>query len=123
MLSIKLNNLKFFGTHGLYPGEKFTGGQFEVDVIVQFEPRNIPVRYMDETIDYTVVYQLVKSVMDEPAELLETLATESVHRLLSAYGNAEYVSVYVRKLNAPIEGFEGEVGAHFEWRRHSGSRR
>ncbi len=121
MLSIQLNKLQFEGTHGVYPEEKLTGGRFEADVIVQFEPRSIPIRYMDETIDYTRIYEIVKSVLDEPAELLETLVTESVHRLLSAYGSAEYVSVTIRKLNAPIEGFRGEVGAQFEWKRHSGN--
>lgn len=105
----------------MHAEEKLTGGRFEVDVIVRFEPRNIPIRYMDETIDYTRVYDIIKGVMEEPANLLETLATESVDRLLSAYVSAEYVSVTIRKMNAPIEGFRGEVGTQFEWRRHSGT--
>lgn len=121
MLSIQLNKLQFEGTHGVHAEEKLTGGRFEVDVIVRFEPRNIPIRYMDETIDYTRVYDIIKGVMEEPANLLETLATESVDRLLSAYVSAEYVSVTIRKMNAPIEGFRGEVGTQFEWRRHSGT--
>lgn len=120
MLSIQLNKLQFEGTHGVHAEEKLTGGRFEVDVVVKFEPRNIPIRYMDETVDYTRIYEIVKGVMEEPAELLETLATISVDRLLSAYGSAEYVSVTVRKMNAAIEGFRGEVGTQFEWKRHSG---
>src|SRR5436189_6187659 len=58
MLKIELSKLKFHGFHGVHEEETKTGGDFEVDVVVYFTPETVPVRHLDETIDYTQLYEL-----------------------------------------------------------------
>ena len=113
MLKIELYNLQFHGFHGLYEEENKTGGDFEVDLLVYLQPRSIPVRYLDETIDYTLLYKLVKERMDKPTQLLETLATEIAQEILTTYSRIEEVSVKIKKLNPPIPFFNGNVSAEY----------
>ena len=113
MLKIELSNLKFHGFHGVHEEESKTGGDFEVDLVVYFEPRAIPLRHLDETIDYTMLYQVVRQHMEKATLLLETLATEIAQEILSTYSKVEEVSVKIKKLNPPIPFFNGHVAAEY----------
>jgi dihydroneopterin aldolase len=117
MLKIELLNLLFHSFHGVHEEESRTGGDYEVDLNVYFEPRTIPVRHMDETIDYTLLYKVVKQRMEQPTPLLETLATEIAQEILSTYSKAQEVCVKIKKLNPPIPFFNGNVSAEFSLKR------
>lgn len=117
MLKIELSNLQFHSFHGMNEEESKTGGDFEVDLIVYLEPKSVPVRYMDETIDYTLLYQLLKQSMEKPTPLLETLVTQIAQEILSTYSKVEEVSVKIKKLNAPIPFFNGKVSAEYTLKR------
>ena len=97
MLKIELSNLQFHSFHGIHEEEIKTGGNFEVDAVVYFEPEIIPVRHLHETIDYTVLYELIKQRMEKPTRLLETLATEIAQEILSTYLKVQEVSVKNKK--------------------------
>lgn len=117
MLKIELSNLQFHGFHGIHEEESKTGGNFEVDLVVFFEPAAIPVRHMNETIDYTLLYELVRKRMEKRTRLLETLATEIAQEILSSFSKVQEVSVNIKKLNAPIPFFNGKVSAEFTLKR------
>jgi dihydroneopterin aldolase len=117
MLKIELSNLQFHGFHGVHEEEGRTGGDFEVDMVVYLEPRSIPVRHMDETIDYTKLYQVVKQHMEQATPLLETLATEIAQEILTTYSKVEEVTVKIKKLNPPIPFFNGNVAAEYNLKR------
>jgi dihydroneopterin aldolase len=117
MLKIELSNLQFHGFHGIHEEESKTGGNFEVNMVVYFEPSVIPVRHMNETIDYTKLYELVRRRMEKPTRLLETLATEIALEVLSAHSKIQEVSVNIKKLNAPIPFFNGKVSAEYTLKR------
>jgi dihydroneopterin aldolase len=111
MLKIELSKLQFHGYHGVHEEETKTGGDFEVNMVVYFEPGNFPVRHLDETIDYTQLYEVIKLRMLKPTKLLETLATEIAAEVLSSFSIVREVSVGVKKLNPPIPFFKGNVAA------------
>lgn len=117
MLKIELSNLQFHGFHGIHEEESKTGGNFEVNMVVYFEPSVVPVRHMNETIDYTLLYELVRRRMEKRTRLLETLATEIAQEVLSAFSKIQEVSVSIKKLNAPIPFFNGKVSAEFTLKR------
>ena len=117
MLKIELSNLQFHGFHGIHEEESRTGGDFEVTLTVYFEPRSIPVRHMDETIDYTKLYEVVKHRMEQPTPLLETLATEIAQEVLTTFSKADEVSVSIKKLNPPIPFFNGHVATEYNLKR------
>jgi dihydroneopterin aldolase len=115
MLFIHLYNLRFYGHHGVFEEEKILGNEYEVNISVGFEPAAFPVMHIDETIDYTVVYQLVKARMAVPTRLLETIATELAAEIRSKYSQAGKISISIKKLYPPVNNFEGAVGVSFEW--------
>jgi 7,8-dihydroneopterin aldolase/epimerase/oxygenase len=117
MLKIELSNLQFHSFHGIHEEEIKTGGDFKVDAVVYFEPEVIPVKHLHETIDYTMLYEIIKRRMEKPTRLLETLATEIAQEILSAYNKIEEISVKIKKLNAPIPFFNGEVSAEYNLKR------
>ena len=117
MLNLELSNLQFHSFHSQHDAAIKTGGAFKVDATIFFEPGIIPVRHLHETIDYTTLYEVIKRRMEKPTKLLETLATEIAQEILSTDNKIQEVSVKIRKLNAPIPFFNGEVSAEYNLKR------
>lgn len=117
MLKIELSKLQFHSFHGIHDEEIKTGGDFEVDLTVYIKPDVIPVRHLHETTDYTLLYELLKRRMEKPTRLLETLVTEIAQEILSTYNKINEVTVKIKKLNAPIPFFNGEVSAEYNLKR------
>lgn len=118
MLTIRLNDLRFYGYHGVYEEENITGGDFDVNVVVSFEPVKIPVKHMEETIDYTQLYELIKRRMNKQTRLIETLTTEIVQEIFDTFSMVNEVEVTVVKLNPPIPFFRGNVSATYSLKRN-----
>ncbi|MEP6846649.1 MAG: dihydroneopterin aldolase [Panacibacter sp.] len=110
MLTIELSGLRFHAFHGLYKEEKKIGGDYEVNITIRHLPKKLPVLHIEDTIDYTVVYNLVNAIMQQPEPLLETVASMIADEILRKFSHAEEVSVSVTKLNPPIIAFQGSVG-------------
>jgi len=113
MLTIELSKLQFHGYHGVHEEETRAGGDFEVNLVVYFNPVNLPVRHLNETIDYTQLYALVKRRMERPTRLLETLATEIAGEIFNSFPPIRELEVSIRKLNPPIPFFHGSVAAAY----------
>ena len=113
MLKIELSQLQFHGYHGVHEEESKAGGNFEVNLVVYFEPLALPVRHLNETIDYTQLYALIKQRMEKPTRLIETLATEIADEILKQFLNVQQLEVNIKKLNPPIPFFTGSVAASY----------
>ncbi len=109
MLSIQLNNLTFFAFHGLYEEEKLIGGEFEVNISIDYMPQTPVITSITETIDYSAVYTLVKEYMSIPTPLLETLAMNIAHGVLQKFSLAERIEIFIKKVQPPFPNFEGNV--------------
>jgi dihydroneopterin aldolase len=119
MLSIHLHNLRFFAHHGIYEEEKILGNEFELNITVKHSPQRLPVKHLEDTVDYIAVYELVKKRMAIPTPLLETLATEIAQQILLQFVLAEEVFLSIRKLHPPVSQLQGSVGVSFEIKRNS----
>lgn len=117
MLYVILSNLHFYASHGFYEEEKIMGAAFEVNVRVGHQPKKIPISHLDETIDYSTVYALVKKVMLHVQPLLETVATTIAVQIFEKFSLAEKVNIKIVKLNPPILEFMGETGVEIELNR------
>ena len=117
MLTIELSNLQFHSFHGVYEEETKTGGNYEVDFIVHIKETSLPVQHINETIDYTLFYDIIKQHMEKPTPLLETIVTKIAQQVLNAFPKVEEVSVKIKKLNAPIPFFNGKVAASYNLKR------
>jgi dihydroneopterin aldolase len=117
MLKIELSKLQFHSYHGVHEEERKTGGDFEVNLVVHFNPVALPVRHLNETIDYTKLYAVIKQRMERRTLLLETIATEIADEILNNFTSILDVEVSIKKLNPPIPFFNGSVAASYSVKR------
>ena len=113
-MRISLDNLVFFGYHGLYAEEKKLGNTYIVDVIIDFTPKQSSIHHLEQTIDYVQVYALIKKWMAIPTPLLETLVGNMADDILKEQLLAEKVMVKIIKQHLPIAEFEGTASVSIE---------
>lgn len=106
---IHLHKLHFHSYHGVYPQESVTGGPFEMDVDVHFQPPS-RVQALEDTINYAGIYELIKQRMATPTPLLETVVQDLADLIKASDQRIEEVAITLRKMNPPIAGFDGIVG-------------
>ncbi len=117
MLSIHLHQVHFHSYHGLYDEEKILGNDFIIDLIVKYHPSSIPIQSIHQTINYVALYELVNKRMNQPTDLLETVATKIAEQILNEFSLADEVNISIKKINPPITSFKGSVGVSFELKR------
>ncbi|MCW3111693.1 MAG: dihydroneopterin aldolase [Segetibacter sp.] len=117
LMEIQLQKVKFFGFHGLVAGEEIIGGEFEVSLTAAYEPDQIIINKIAETVDYTTLVEIVRQRMQKPAHLVETLATEIASEIIAKFSIVTAVEVSISKLHPPIENFEGSVGVTYKVKR------
>jgi 7,8-dihydroneopterin aldolase/epimerase/oxygenase len=115
MMFIHLHNLNFYSFHGVHEEERILGADYELNISAGFGPSTDIIRELDETLDYTAVYDLVKQRMAVPTPLLETIAMEISAAIQSKYPSVDKIFISIKKLYPPINNFEGSVGVSFEW--------
>jgi dihydroneopterin aldolase len=114
MITIKLNQLRFFAHHGLYEEERKVSNEFTVDLEVGFDPPAAVITKMSETINYIRLYELVKKHMLQTTDLLETLATSITESLHEAYPQLKRISIVITKKYPPVINFSGNVAVSYE---------
>lgn len=102
---VVLEGLEFHAYHGIYPDERSSGNKFEVDISVNtsFEES----AFHDDlsgTINYEEVYAIVKTEMEKPSKLLETVAHAIAEKILASFDTASRAEVTISKFNPPIGG-------------------
>lgn len=105
MGKISLEGLEFHAYHGVYPHERSSGNKFEVDVVVETEIQDSA--FQDDlrgTINYEDLYSLVKTEMERPSKLLETVAHNIAETILKKFASAKNAEVKISKFNPPIGG-------------------
>jgi 7,8-dihydroneopterin aldolase/epimerase/oxygenase len=110
MLTVHLDNLRFFAQHGAYAGEAVTGGEFEVQVTVRYDEGHTSFDSLVNVVNYETIYQLVSKRMAMPTPLLEELAESIILKISHEYSFVMEITVSIFKLHPPIENFQGRVG-------------
>jgi 7,8-dihydroneopterin aldolase/epimerase/oxygenase len=102
---INLEGLEFHAFHGVYPHERDSGNWFEVDISVDADfADGAKTDELTGTVNYEILFQIVKEEMEVPSKLLETVAEKIVSRVLADLSSVESVQVKIAKLNPPIGG-------------------
>jgi 7,8-dihydroneopterin aldolase/epimerase/oxygenase len=117
MMQVHLRQLKLYGYHGLDEGEDVLGGEYEVSLTASYVPAQVPIVSINQTIDYTALYSIIKVRWQNPTHLLETLATEIVSEIFAKFPAVEEVVISIHKLHPPIKNFEGSVGVTYQSKR------
>jgi 7,8-dihydroneopterin aldolase/epimerase/oxygenase len=102
---IALEGLEFHAFHGVYPHERESGNWFEVDVAVETDfSAGAKNDNLSGTVDYEALYRIVKTEMEKPSKLLETVAEKIVDNVLRELQGVSFVELSISKLNPPIGG-------------------
>lgn len=117
-MKIHLEKIRLHCYHGLHSGEEILGGEFEVNLTAHYSPVELPVIHLNDTVDYTALYELVKARMQKPTLLLETLVTEIAAEILAKFSLVEEVNLSIYKLHPPIPNFQGSVGVAYTLKRN-----
>jgi len=102
---ISLEGLEFHAFHGVYAHERESGNKFEVDIHVDTD-FSAGARQDDihGTVDYEVLFRIVKAEMEKPSRLLETVAEKIVEDVFRELPAVLSVELKISKLNPPIGG-------------------
>lgn len=106
MTNILLNNLVFYGFHGVYEYEREQGQRFYFDVeIATNSDKASDTDDLNDAVDYIALYQIVKEIAENKRfKLLESLAGYIGDRILAHSKLVAQVTIRVRKPGVPIAG-------------------
>lgn len=102
---ISLSKMKFYAFHGVLDEEQKIGGNYEVSIelYTNLKPA-LKSDNISDTIDYAIVYALVKKEMTKPSKLIEHLAGRIGKTLLKKFEQLNAVGVTVEKIAPPVNG-------------------
>ncbi|GAE37298.1 dihydroneopterin aldolase [Halalkalibacter akibai] len=106
MDKIFLNELAFYGYHGVYGEEQKLGQRFIVDLVLFVDLTQAgKTDDLNQTINYGEVYQQVKQIVEGPPfKLVEAVAEKIADELLKTFPLLESCTVKVIKPDPPIVG-------------------
>ncbi len=99
MLTVSLRGIRFYASVGIYPEESFLDNEIEVDIsVTQAAPiDDLPF------IDYSILYDMVKTAITGHTGLLETIVQRIVKDVQQQYPEVE-IKISIRKLHPPLGG-------------------
>lgn len=116
MDKIFLNQMEFYGYHGVFPEETKLGQRFIVDVVLEVDLKEAgKTDDLSKTIHYGEVYELTKEIVEgHPFKLVETLAEKITEKILKNYALVNNCTVKVIKPNPPIAGHYHSVAVEIK---------
>ena len=115
MARIDINDMRFYAHHGCFEQERAIGTHFQVDLSFTTDTSKAEVSdNIADTVSYLDVYQVVKTEMAKPSNLLEHVAHRVGVRVLESFPAVESVLVKVSKLNPPLGGQMESVSVEVE---------
>ena len=105
-MKIRLNKMVFYGYHGTQPEERKLGQRYIVDFELETSSDNdVNIRHIEDTIDYTMVYDLIKNVMEEHSyHLMENCANHVLDTVMSSFESIIFSEIKIIKPSVPING-------------------
>jgi len=103
---IYLNNLQFYGYHGVFSEENQLGQRFNVDIQLHLSlERAGKSDQMEDSINYGEVYELVKEIVEgEAKNLLEAVAQAISQALFVHFPLLKACTIKLIKPDPPIAG-------------------
>ena len=105
MSIISIEGMDFFAYHGCFKEEAIIGAKFIVDVFLEVntsEAENTD--DLNKTINYQIVYLLVKAEMEIKSKILEHIAKRILISIKNNFPEIIESKVKISKLNPPLGG-------------------
>lgn len=115
-----MNQMSFYGYHGLFPEENKLGQRFLVDLELELDLKKAGTTDdMNESINYGDVYAVTQKIVEgEAKNLVETIAEDLASSLLNNFSKLHACKVKVIKPDPPIPGHYDSVAVEIYRERH-----
>ena len=100
---IELKQMVFHAFHGVDPQERKVGNRFVVDLLLTLPlEKAMESDDLNDTVNYALVYEVVKKEMEIPSNLIEHAAGRIVRSLHDRFPQISIVRLKLSKINPPI---------------------
>ncbi len=108
---IRLNDMAFYGYHGVFPEETKLGQRFRASVTLAVDLRQAgQTDDLEHTVHYGEVYETCREVVEgEPKKLVEAVAETVAARILERFPLVSGIRVQLIKPDPPIPGHYNSV--------------
>ena len=104
MARITLGIMRFHAHHGLFEEERKIGGEYEVTVSYDQDIENVEkTDIIEDTLDYALVYELVKEEMAKESKLIEHVSARILRHLIERFGKKNWRLRFSKK-HPPVCG-------------------
>ncbi len=105
-MKIILKDMIFYGYHGVQDAERTLGQRFTVTItLATDDAKDRFVNKLEDTVDYTKVYDVIKNIMEvDKYLLLENCANTILDNILDRFDLVESATISIRKPSVPIQG-------------------
>lgn len=114
MVTVHLNNLSFQAYHGVHQEEKILGNTYILDCSVSFPETSEVIERIDETVNYTTLFNIIKERMATPSILLETVVMDIGNQIHSEFPGIKSILLSIKKMHPPLEGMIGTTGVSWQ---------
>jgi len=105
MGTIAIEGMEFHAFHGCMKEEQAIGNTFIVDLFLEADTsKSEETDNLDDTVDYSRAFDIVKKEIETPSKLLEHVARRIINTLKKDFPEIESVEVKVAKNSPPING-------------------
>jgi len=109
MVTVQLHHLLFIAYHGIFEEEKILGNEYIVDASMEFHEKEDVISHINDTVNYSIVYEIIKKRMSIPTQLLETVVMETGAEIHREFPYLKSISISIKKLHPPVEGMQGSA--------------
>jgi len=103
-LHITLEGLRFYAYHGVLQQERTVGAWYTVDInMTTSKTTAVETDDIDNTINYSVVTDLISREMSIPSNLLEHVAGRIAKALQMNFSDLQSLTVTISKDNPPVQ--------------------
>jgi len=115
-MKVHLENLKFYGYHGVAPEENILGQRFIINFTFETLAENDKkILELADTVVYTKVYAIIKHIIeDHKFQLLESCANMILDEVMNAFPTIISSNVKIKKPSVPINGIMDGVELEME---------
>ena len=105
MSLITIENMEFYAYHGHFEEEQKIGTWFSLDLTMEVDTSKAEHSdELEDTVDYSAVYQVVKEQMMVPSKLLEHVGRRILNAVKDQFPDVNDAILKIRKMNPPIGG-------------------
>ncbi len=105
MSHIILENIQFHAFHGVFPQENMVGNSFVVSLTLDLDLQQASqTDNLDDTINYQLIYDVVKAEMQKQSKLIEHVAGRILRSVMKTFPQISKAEIRLRKMNPSLGG-------------------